>query len=472
MFTLLLSLSTSALATTWTVDPEGGGDARTLTEGFVLLSDGDTLLVGPGTYNEAYLGLSAKDVTIEGAGAGVSVVDGTGLDAWVGISTSSATISGLTFTHFDQPDGSTALSAGTELVVHDCLFEDNAVAIASSGDVLNVEHSIFIGNTYAVYVVDGVYDLLVDDNVFIDNSSSAVLWRALNGVSFASDLTVSNNTIVGADEGVLFDPEPLHEVPTVRIYNNVFADVRLAVSLGVVGTGTIDHNLAPAGAIMHSDETISISDNITGDAIFLSRTDDGDPTNDDLHLLWGSPGIDQGADSDDSTDFDGQSRSFDGDKDGVAVPDIGAYEYDLDSDDDGHLAVEAGGDDCADADSTTADTTFYADADGYGYGDAASTVVTCPVPDGFVSNPSDCDDTNAGSYPAATETCGDGIDQDCDGGDVACPDTGAIDTTTDDTPPPSEPDKGCATVAAPQSGLGLMLIALLVRRQRRAESVS
>ncbi len=41
--------------------------------------------------------------------------------------------------------------------------------------------------------------------------------------------------------------------------------------------------------------------------------------------------------------------------------------------------------------------------------------------DGDGSNqPLDCDDTDSTIYPGATETCGDGIDQDCDGVDEAC----------------------------------------------------
>lgn len=33
----------------------------------------------------------------------------------------------------------------------------------------------------------------------------------------------------------------------------------------------------------------------------------------------------------------------------------------------------------------------------------------------------DCDDGDASRYPGAPETCGDGVDQDCDGSDLACP---------------------------------------------------
>ncbi|MDP2308968.1 MAG: MopE-related protein [Pseudomonadota bacterium] len=58
-------------------------------------------------------------------------------------------------------------------------------------------------------------------------------------------------------------------------------------------------------------------------------------------------------------------------------------------------------------------TTYYADADGDGYGDATSTYGACTLPSGYVVNTTDCDDTDADVSPAADEVC-DGVDNDCD----------------------------------------------------------
>ena len=63
----------------------------------------------------------------------------------------------------------------------------------------------------------------------------------------------------------------------------------------------------------------------------------------------------------------------------------------------------------------TGSTTYYADADGDGYGDASSTTTGCSVPSGYVTNSTDCNDADATAYPGATEISYDVSDNDCDG---------------------------------------------------------
>jgi hypothetical protein len=75
-------------------------------------------------------------------------------------------------------------------------------------------------------------------------------------------------------------------------------------------------------------------------------------------------------------------------------------------------------DDCdgdTDEDDALDVSTFYADADGDGYGDAGSTTAACAAPSGYTADATDCDDADASVWPGATEVCGDGQINDCDG---------------------------------------------------------
>lgn len=57
---------------------------------------------------------------------------------------------------------------------------------------------------------------------------------------------------------------------------------------------------------------------------------------------------------------------------------------------------------------------FFADADGDGYGDPDVSMTGCLVPEGYVADNTDCDDDNATNFPNNVEVC-DGADNDCDG---------------------------------------------------------
>ncbi|MEW5875150.1 MAG: MopE-related protein, partial [Candidatus Zixiibacteriota bacterium] len=69
--------------------------------------------------------------------------------------------------------------------------------------------------------------------------------------------------------------------------------------------------------------------------------------------------------------------------------------------------------------------TWYADADGDGFGTPTTTLVQCDQPVGYVSNSTDCNDTDPDVNPGATEVCN-GTDDDCDG----TIDNGAVDAPT------------------------------------------
>ena len=56
---------------------------------------------------------------------------------------------------------------------------------------------------------------------------------------------------------------------------------------------------------------------------------------------------------------------------------------------------------------------YFEDSDQDGFGNPASTTEACEQPSGYVDNDLDCNDTDALSYPDATERC-DGLDNDCD----------------------------------------------------------
>lgn len=57
--------------------------------------------------------------------------------------------------------------------------------------------------------------------------------------------------------------------------------------------------------------------------------------------------------------------------------------------------------------------TFYVDSDGDDYGNPDISVTACEAPVNYVSDNTDCDDTNGAVYPGATEVAN-GIDDDCD----------------------------------------------------------
>ncbi len=145
---------------------------------------------------------------------------------------------------------------------------------------------------------------------------------------------------------------------------------------------------------------------------------------------------------------------------------IGADELD----DDGDGFIECDGGDCDDADGTINVGAKEVCDDGIDQ-DCSGEDEPCDAPcddedldgDGMSECDGDCDDGDATVSPDAPEICGDGLDQDCDSGDVPC----------DDLTLAEAPDIGgcdCEASVAPGEGGGmaaLLLGGLLLRRRRR-----
>jgi gliding motility-associated-like protein len=98
-----------------------------------------------------------------------------------------------------------------------------------------------------------------------------------------------------------------------------------------------------------------------------------------------------------------------------------------------------------DDDSLTDATTWYLDDDGDGFGDPSVAVTSCDAPSGYITDNTDCDDSDANINPAAVEIPNDGIDNDCDGNSLTIGDTdddGILDDVDNciDTPNPDQLD--------------------------------
>lgn len=79
------------------------------------------------------------------------------------------------------------------------------------------------------------------------------------------------------------------------------------------------------------------------------------------------------------------------------------YSWSCDYDEDLAQNVDCGGADLDDTDATIGATrTWYADSDGDGYGNAASSTTGTAQPSGYVADSTDCNDTNAAINPGAT----------------------------------------------------------------------
>jgi hypothetical protein len=303
------------------------------------------------------------------------------------ISSWSAKISNCTFTdNSTWEHGGGAISFGgssADKTVENCSFLENS-GLWSGGAIDNINTGFTVTITNSIFSENrGGHESSGGGAIFNENSSPTVTNCTFTG----------NKARFGTHGGALYN---YNSSPTIT--NCIlWGDVRCED--GVCNVSEIYND--------QSNPTVTYSNiqggypgegNIDTDPLFVDPgywDDNGtpsDPYDDtwiegDYHLQPDSPCIDAGtADAPElpEKDFEGDPRII-----GFA-PDMGVDEVQCDLD------------------------TYYKDTDGDGYGNPNDSAEGCVQPSGYVTNNTDCDDTDPAIHPGATETCN-GKDDDCDG---------------------------------------------------------
>ncbi len=228
-------------------------------------------------------------------------------------------------------EGGGIVNSGT-LTVKDCTFSGNQSIVVggaiSNLGVLTVSNTTFRGNIAAFGgAIQNFFTATVGNSTFSGNTATATG----SGVNNDGTITVLDSTFFG-NSGVGLRNAPSPDLTTVLnlgntiLANNVGGDCRNeGDTLNVTGPNLIADD-------DHTIRSCSIAATMTGDPTLGPLADNGGPTLTHA-LLPGSPAIDAANDTlcaaspVNNLDQRGQPRPADGDGDGAAACDLGAFEH-------------------------------------------------------------------------------------------------------------------------------------------------
>jgi hypothetical protein len=297
----------------------------------------EEVLVAPGIYFENINFYGKAMTVISEQGPAATIIDGRALGPVVAFGnheTSNSIISGFTIQNGTdhvgggQAGGVTVDFSSPTIVSN--IFRNNqmgdgsASALSGNGSSPLVSDNYFVNNSGSA-VMTFVNDSLpiVADNIFFNNNGVAVHISLPAG----QGAIVLNNTIVSNAVGIQIE---LYDSVSGVYANNILAENTLNVS-GVPHGAIYPPLFSWANNLVSGGQNyVGIPDQTgTNGNLHLNPFFACEPSG-NFHLLPGSPCIDAGTNVPGfmpGTDFDGQPRIQPGASNGVAVVDIGAYEF-------------------------------------------------------------------------------------------------------------------------------------------------
>jgi CSLREA domain-containing protein len=324
----------------------------------------DTILVGEGTYVLALTGIGedealtgdldiTDDLTITGAGASVTIIDGDHLDrvfhiiGEVSVGISRVTIqNGNASTTTGLFGGGGILNEKGELRVSSSKISSNQ-AVRTGGGIDNAGTVTLVDVTVSGNASEeggGIFNdgSLRLTNVTLSNNESFKTGGGLDnsGDSTLTNVTIDNNSTQGKNggDGIFNDGNLTVLNGTIRGNTTVIVnEYVIRFKNTIVTGGKNDENCKGSGTFTSNGHNLESGDtcnfkvdfgDITGTPPLLGELADNKGATKTIALQEGSPAIDMGDDVDcPSKDQRGALRPADGDEDGTETCDIGAFEY-------------------------------------------------------------------------------------------------------------------------------------------------